>query len=185
MFDNDTNVVSPPVPDLPVRPPRRHRVRTAILASVAGLALLIIGLSIGSAGSKPAAATPAPTVTTTVIQHAPAPTATQTTHVTVTQTATVAPPPVTVARYSGTSDWNSPQFTLSGQPLTVTYSYSGNQDSNFIADVENSGDDQSIANTIGSDGGATTTLYPAGSGAYHLTVEATGSWSVTITQAGS
>jgi len=195
MFDNDTNVVSPPVPDLPPRPPRRHRVRTTILASVAGLALLIIGLSIGSAGSNPAAAKPAPTIT--VIQHdaAPAPTATQTTHVTVTQTATVAPPAITVARYSGTGTWNSPQFTLSGQPLTVTFSYSGNSlpgegsGDNFMADITSGSDDLQIANEIGVSGGKTTTLYPdlsgGGSSAYHLEIQATGYWSVTITQAGS
>ena len=161
---------------------------------MAGLALLIIGLSIGSAGSKPAAATPAPTVTVTVIQHDPAPTATQTTRVKVTQTATVAPAAITVARYSGTGSWNSPQFTLSGQPLTVKFSYSGNSlpgegsGDNFMADLTSSSDDLQIANEIGVSGGKTTTLYPdtsLGSSVYHLEVQATGYWSVTITQAGS
>ena len=50
----------------------------------------------------------------------------------VTQSAAPAPAPsptATVLRYSGTSNWNSPPFTITGN------NYSGNQDSNFIADM--------------------------------------------------
>ena len=53
----------------------------------------------------------------------------------VTQSAAPAPAPsptATVLRYSGTSNWNSPPFTITGNNMTVTYTYSGNQDSNFI-----------------------------------------------------
>ena len=56
----------------------------------------------------------------------------------VTQSAAPAPAPsptATVLRYSGTSNWNSPPFTITGNNMTVTYTYSGNQDSNFIADM--------------------------------------------------
>jgi hypothetical protein len=122
---------------------------------------------------------------------AAAPSVTRTATVHVTQTATVPPPALTVGKYSGTGDWNSPPFTLNGNPLTVTYSYSGNimsgetQGDNFAADVENSSDDQSVANLIGVQGSATTTLYPdtsSGGDTYHLAVTATGSWQFTITE---
>ena len=158
---------------------------------------VIVAASIGAlalVGCGGAAARPAPAVTVTQTATAPAPTVTRTATVHVTQTATVAPPALTVARYSGTRDWNSPQFTVAGDNpvLTVKYAYSGNilpgetSGDNFTADLTNGSDDQSIANEIGTSGGATTTLYPdtSGGNAYHLTVTATGSWSVTITEAG-
>jgi hypothetical protein len=106
----------------------------------------------------------------------------------VTQSAAPAPvpsPTATVLRYSGTSNWNSPPFTITGNSMTVTYTYSGNQDSNFIADMvaNDQGDHLSIANTIGTSGGTTTTLYPTESAGsqYHLEITATGSWTIKIT----
>jgi hypothetical protein len=100
---------------------------------------------------------------------------------------TPTPSPSVIARYSGTSNWNSPPFTVSGDSpvLTVTYSYSDNQDSNFITDLQSSTDEQSIANSIGTTASRTTTLYPDTSGGdqYHLSITATGNWSITITEA--
>ena len=97
------------------------------------------------------------------------------------------PTPTVIARYSGSSNWNSPPFAVSGGSpvLTVTYAYSNNQDSNFIADLKSSTDDQSIANAIGTAASRTTTLYPDTSGGnqYHLSITATGNWSITITEA--
>ena len=152
----------------------------AITAAALGIVTL--------AGCGTAAARPAPAATVTQTDTAPTPTVTRTATVHVTQTATVAPPALTVAQYSGSSDWNSPQFTVTGDSpvLTVAYSYSGNQDSNFIADLTNGSDDQQIANDIGTAESRTTTLYPdtSGGNTYHLTITATGSWSVTITEAG-
>jgi hypothetical protein len=95
-----------------------------------------------------------------------------------------APTPVTLT-YSGTGDWNSPPFHMTGSSITVTYSYSGNVmagetiPENIEADVVSSDDDQSIINAAGISGGTTTTLYPTDSvgSAYHLTIMATGSWS--------
>ena len=152
---------------------------------------VIVAASIGAlalVGCGSAAGRPAPAVTVTQTATAPAPAITRTATVRVTQTVAVAPPALTVARYSGSSDWNSPQFTVTGDSpvLTVAYSYSGNQDSNFIADITNGSDDQQIANDIGTAESRTTTLYPdtSGGNAYHLTITATGSWSVTITEAG-
>lgn len=93
-------------------------------------------------------------------------------------------PKPAVLTYSGTSNWTSPPFKVTSGTVTVTYSYSNNQDSNFIADItsQDQGDDQSISNTIGTQGGTTTTLYPTETGsAYHLDIIASGSWTVTIT----
>jgi hypothetical protein len=96
-----------------------------------------------------------------------------------------------IASYNGSGTWNSPQFRLHDSPVRVTFSYSGNGSSeyggdNFMADLVSSSDDLMIANDIAISGGKTTTLYPdmsyGGSPNYHLEVEATGSWSFTISQ---
>jgi hypothetical protein len=143
----------------------------------AGAGGLILGAVIGTSGHSTTIVRPQPTVT---VYSSPAPAPT----VTVTQT--VNAPSVSVAKYSGTGDWDSSEFTLDGNMLTVTYSYSGNSDgfggSNFVGDIESSTDDQNFVNTIGTSGSATTHAYPTGTGAYHLSIEATGSWTVTIAQ---
>ncbi len=96
-----------------------------------------------------------------------------------------------IASYNGSGTWNSPQFRLHDGPVRVTFSYSGNGSSqygsdNFMADLVSSSDDLMIANDIAVSGGKTTTLYPdmsyGASPDYHLGVEATGSWSFTISQ---
>ena len=92
------------------------------------------------------------------------------------------PKPV-VLRFHGSGTWNSPPFKV-GSTVIVKYRYSDNTSGyggdNFIADVENSGDDQNIANDIAVSGNKTTTLYPdtsfGGSSMYHLSVTATGPW---------
>jgi hypothetical protein len=103
--------------------------------------------------------------------------------------ATHAPKPKpTVYRFSGSGEWNSPEFKV-GSKMTVTYSYanntSGDGGDNFAADIENNNDDQQIADDIAVSGGKTTTLYPdlsfGNPDIYHLSVDATGSWSFTIT----
>lgn len=177
----------PPVQE----PPRKHYARWVAV----GLgALLVAFTAVGVAGAVSGGGhpVPGPTVTATVVQHdpasaVPAPSVTRTVNVRVTQT--VAPPALTVGRYSGSGSWNSPQFTVAGFPLTVTYSYSGNGSDgtadNFAADVTDGNlDDLSIANDIAYSGGKTTTLYPSGAGTYHLEVTATGDWSFTISQPG-
>lgn len=88
-----------------------------------------------------------------------------------------------VLTYSGSSNWNSPPFNVSSGTVTVTYSYSNNQDSNFIADMVagDQGDDQSIANDIGTAASKTTTLYPSEVGSqYHLEITASGAWTIKI-----
>jgi hypothetical protein len=154
------------------------------MRKAAGVLIMgIIGLAISACGSS---------TTSTVVQHEtdtatvtaiPTVTHTATVHATVTQT--VAPPALTVARYSGSANWNSPQFTVSGDPLTVTFSYSNNQDSNFIVDIKSSNDDQSVANEIGTSATKTTTIYPdtsSGDTAYHVEITAQGNWTIVIKQ---
>lgn len=182
-------------PAQPPEPRKRHRVRNTVLAILGAFVLLIIILIATAPSapkpSHPAAGTPAATQSSAPAQPAApssaAPVATQ------------SAVPVMGRKFAGTGNWNSAPFTLSGAPLTVTYSFSGNimpgelQGDNFIADVVSPGaiqlgDDQQIVNTIATSGGATTTLYPdiTRSGtSYHLSVTATGSWSFTITEAGN
>ena len=181
--------VTAPQPTIPSRPPRKHHYgRTALIgAGVLVVAAVSAGVASAAAGDKTPAPVVTPTVTVTQTVAGPTPTVTHTTNVKVTRTAYVPPAPQPVARYSGTGNWNSDQFALSGNPVTVKFSYwnntSGYGGDNFIADITNSDlDDLSIANEIATAGGKTTTLYPSSDGLYHLEVQATGSWTVTITQ---
>jgi hypothetical protein len=138
------------------------------IAAAAGIAALGITLAAcggNSAQLKPAAQSGSAPATT----HAPK-------------------PKPTVYRFSGSGEWNSPEFKV-GSKVTVTYSYtnntSGEGGDNFAADIENNNDDQQIANDIAVSGGKTTTLYPdlsfGNADMYHLSVDATGSWSFTMT----
>jgi hypothetical protein len=161
------------------------RTRTLLAAGAAAAVALALA---GCSGTT--------TETTTAYQTVAGPTVTVTTTVTVTQTQTVTASPSTTAgtvllKQSGSGNWNSPAFQVgtTSPELQVIYSFSGNdlggQASNFIADVESSDDDQNVANTIASSGGNTTDIYPntsSGDTTYHLSVEADGSWSFTITE---
>jgi hypothetical protein len=100
------------------------------------------------------------------------------------------PPPPLVLHYSGHGNWQSPDFTVSDN-MTVVYSYSGNTTGyggdNFAADIQNNGDDVSLANDIAVSGGNSTNVHPnlgyGGSKQYYLSVQAdaNASWSFTIT----
>lgn len=176
--------------------PRRHRVRNILIASAAGLVLLLVGVSIGAAGktAKPSRAT---TVTVTAAA-APAPT------VTVTRSARNAGLAAASASasapaqssgvlftFSGSGIRNSASFTVNSSAVTARYSYDCSafgSSGNFIADLVSGSpgsgnyDDQSIANELGSGGGQTTTVYPQDQGAtYHLEVNSECSWSITLT----
>ena len=167
----------PPTPQPPAGRPgsKRHVLRWVLAAA----ALIGIGVAIGAV-SIPRTVTQKYTVGVNV----PGPTVTSTT--TVTASPPAPPPPATLFSQSGSRNWNSPPFQVTGAVLTVVFSYSGNQDSNFIAGlVSDQGDDLSIANEIGSTGGKTTTLYPNGAGgSYHLEITAQGDWTFKITQSG-
>lgn len=175
-------------------PGRRHRVRTILIASVAGLVLLFIGVAIGAAGATKSKATPAPTVTVTAAAAAPTVTVTRRVAaaptVTVTRTATAAaaaPAPNTapassphtapassvLITFSGSGIRNSAPFVVNSSSVTAHYSYSCSafgSSGNFIADMvsgsPSSGDydDQSIANQLGTGGSQTTTVYPQDQG---------------------
>ena len=109
-----------------------------------------------------------------------------------TVTVTAQPPVLMSKTFSGSGQWNSPEFTLActTPAVTVTYSFSdntlGNGADNFIADLQSpGGDDQSIANEIAMSGGATTTLYPntsAGGNQYYLSVQADGPWQFNLSE---
>jgi hypothetical protein len=199
----------PPGPGVPQHAPgsapARHRLRNTLIASAAGLVLLFVGISIGSAG-KTANLAPASTVTVTAAA-APAPT------VTVTRTARAArraaaasasaPPSVpaqssasaqssgVLFTFSGSGIRNSASFTVNSSAVTARYSYNCSafgSSGNFIADLvsgspsSESYDDQSIANELGSGGSQTTTVYPQDQGSsYHLEVNSECSWSITLT----
>jgi hypothetical protein len=159
---------------------------------VAGLVLLLVGVSIGAAG-KTAKPSPATTITVTAAA-APAPT------VTVTRTAkraaasasasAPAPSSGVLFTFSGSGIRNSAPFTVNSSAVTARYSYDCSAfggSGNFIADLVSGSpgsgnyDDQSIANELGSAGGQTTTVYPQDQGAtYHLAVNSECSWSITL-----
>jgi hypothetical protein len=187
------NITEPPTTPIATLPPRPdHHNRNRVLAGAGAVVALVIGIAVGASASGTTTVTkpvPGPTITATQTVAGPTPTVTQTTHVKVTQTVNVPPPALTVASYHGTGSWNSPQFNVSdGAVLTVRFSYwnntSGYGGDNFIADIVSSGDNLSLANDIAVSGGKTTTVYPdtslGGSNLYHLEVQATGPWSVTI-----
>ena len=135
------------------------------VAALAGSAAVALGIGLGACSSAPSSSAPAGPSTHAAATHS-AP----------------APKPV-VLRFSGSGTWNSPPFKV-GPTVIVKYRYSDNTSGfggdNFVADVESSGDVQSIANDIAVSGGKTTTLYPdtsfGGSNMYHLSVTATGPW---------
>ena len=136
---------------------------TKIVALTGSAAVVALGL--GACGSLSATVSTSPAKSPPAT-HAPAP----------------KPKPV-VLRFHGSGTWNSPSFKV-GSTVIVKYRYSDNTSGyggdNFIADVENSGDDQNIANDVAVSGNKTTTLYPdtsfGGSSNYHLSVTATGPW---------
>jgi hypothetical protein len=79
----------------------------------------------------------------------------------------------------------SGQGSASPSTGTVTAHYSYNCGSygqgNFIADMTDGSDDQSIANALGTGGSQTTTLYPTDQGSqYHLTVDSECTWTITL-----
>jgi len=89
---------------------------------------------------------------------------------------------------SGNADETSAPFHVTaGSTLKITYSFWGNEDSNFIADLEGSdySNMMSIANTIGTSGGKTTYAYPDSDGQVHLSLTATGHWHVKVEQVAS
>jgi hypothetical protein len=191
----------PPGPGVPRHAPGsapgRHRVRNTLIASAAGLTLLLVGFSIGAAG-KTASPAAAPTVTVTA-KAAPAPTVTVTKTVkhaaaTASAHASASAPAQSsgvLFTFSGSGIRNSAPFTVNSSSVTVRYSFDcsgAGGEGNFIADMisgspgSDNYDDQSIANQLGSGNSQTTTIYPQDQGSsYHLQVNSECSWSITLT----
>lgn len=185
---------------------RRPRVSSILIASAAGLVLLLTGTAIGTARSS--TSKPAPTSTVTVTAAA-APAAT----VTVTRTATpraaaaasaqaaptspatsaAAPIPASsvLVSLSGNGIQNSAPFVVNSSSVTAHYTYNCSafgESGNFIASIiggspsNGTYDDETIANVIGTGGSRTTTVYPQNQGSsYHLAVNSECSWSITLT----
>lgn len=179
--------------------------RTILIASMAGLVLLFIGVAIGAAGANKSKPAPASTVTVTAAAAA-APTVTVTARaataapaVTVTATATpaaaaaphAAPASNVLITFSGSGIRTSAAFVVNSSAVTAHYNYSCSafgSSGNFIADMVSgspssaSYDDQSIANELGTGGSQTATVYPQDQeGTYHLEVNSECSWSVMLT----
>jgi hypothetical protein len=92
--------------------------------------------------------------------------------------------PRVLLKLSGSGIQNSAPFAVPSGTVTVTYTYNCANDGgtgNFIADLTDGSDDQSIANALGAGGTVTTTAYPADQGAaYHLEVNSECTWTVSV-----
>jgi hypothetical protein len=99
--------------------------------------------------------------------------------------ATQAPASKVLLDHTGSATWTSAPFTVAaGTTLKVTYSFWGNDNSNFAITFD--GDVFGVpANTIATSGGTTSYVYPDTDGTAHIEVMATGGWHVTITQVAS
>jgi hypothetical protein len=191
--------------DPQVNTPRKPRRWLKVAGAVGGgFALVLIGAGAGSAG----ASHPAPKVetkTVQVVKDVPGPAhivyKTKDVPGPVKYVKVTVPGPVktvyqplsaapgqnllsTSGNGNGGTTWDSAPFNVSASPvLKVTYSYSDNADSNFALTITDGSDDQLLANTIGTSGGTTTMVYPTdASGTYHAEVQASGYWTLTITE---
>lgn len=178
-----------------------------LIASAAGLILLLTGTAIGAARSSASKPAPAPTVTVTAAL-APAPTVTVTRTArpavaAATQSAAAATtqPAAAAATHpaassgvlislSGSGIRNSGPFVVNSSSVRARYTYDCSAfgaSGNFIASIvsgspsDGTYDDQVIANALGSGGSQTTTVYPQDQGSsYHLEVNSECSWSITL-----
>lgn len=170
-------------PQAPVPAPvKKHRLLKALAGIAAGIVVLVIGIAIGSAGRQvKTVASPAVTVTATATQQVPGPVVTET---------AVAPAPAAggvIGKYKGTGNQVTPSFNVpdSGSYI-VRWSYTGNSDSygptNFA--ISNTGDGMGLGlpNDI-ADHGSGSTQVTGATGTDSLNVQATGSWTVTVTAA--
>jgi hypothetical protein len=163
--------------------PRKQRLKPFAHA-VTGLAGIGLAISIGACGN-----------TSTVTRTVPGPTVTATVQVagpTVTETA-AAPPPAAgtkLGSWSGSGNQVTPAFNApaSGDYI-VAWTFSGNDadgasgGDNFIIDATDSGADAlSLPNVIATSGSGSTEVTGA-SGTESFNVQATGSWTITVTSA--
>jgi hypothetical protein len=92
--------------------------------------------------------------------------------------------PRVLLRMSGEGIKDSAPFTVNDGTLTVRYSYdcASQGTGNFIADMTDGSDYNSIANALSAGGHDTTTVYPSDVGSeYHVEVNSECSWTLTVT----
>jgi hypothetical protein len=163
--------------------PRKPRIKPFAHAAT-GLAGIGLAVSVGACGS-----------TTTVTRTVPGPTVTATVQVagpTVTETAS-APPPAAgtkLGSWSGSGNQVTPAFNApaSGDYI-VAWTFSGNDadgasggDNFIISANDSSAEALSLPNVIATSGSGSTEVTGA-SGSESFNVQATGSWTITVTSA--
>ncbi len=184
-----TGPQQPAPPGRPPGPKKPRRGLKIVGAIIYSFVVLMIGVAIGSAGSKPASPaaasnSPASSSTTTHGSTAPSSPATTTPPV-------AAPTNHELIRFIGSGIRNSAPFNVGSGPLTVTYSFNCSdfgQSGNFQADLlygnqsRLNSDDQVIANDLALHGGQTTTIYPSDAGKdYYLSVNSECTWKIKVT----
>jgi hypothetical protein len=191
-------------PQLPQRPPRRHRVRKALMIGVPAVAGLLIGMAVGHPVTQVKTVShpiPGPTVTETVqTQAAPQPTVTVTKTVTNTVTHHAASETgggrsggggtQVVTRFNGTGTQNTGTFTVPDS-WHLSWSYWGcpAPPANFQVSEYNS--DGSIdfngvtVNELGSGRGPVATYAYGDGGTHYFSVNTEGcSWSLAVVTGG-
>jgi hypothetical protein len=166
------------------KPRRQRKGVKSVTCAATGLVCAGLAISIGACSS-----------TSTVTHTVPGPTVTATVQVagpTVTQTAS-APPPAAgtkLGSWSGSGNQVTPAFNApaSGDYI-VSWTFSGNDadgisgGDNFIISATDSGADAlSLPNAIATSGSGSTEVTDA-SGTESFNVQATGSWTITVTSA--
>lgn len=176
-----TGTHTQPIQPTPTPPRKRHHWVRNTLAVIGGLIVLIIVISVATAGHS--------------TQHtsAPAPAPTHSSAPAVAPTHAPAKPaaPVTLLTFTGHGNESTPAFTTHGD-YTVTWTYSGNVDttegsslpSNFIMNLNTTGQGPDIGfngvNDISASGSGNQTV-SGDSGSHYLTVQAIGDWTVKVT----
>lgn len=145
-------------------------------------AVALVALGVAACGSTKTVTVPGPTVVRTVTVPGP----------TVTVTVSAPPPPAgtVTSTFHGTGNQVTPAFNApaSGDYI-VKWTFSGNDadgasggDNFNISATDSSADALGLPNTIGTSGSGSTEVTGA-SGVESLNVQATGSWTITITSA--
>lgn len=177
----DNTTTHQPYPPIRPAPEKPHTVRKTMLITTGALAILGIGIGVGSA-----AHTPAKPVTRTVAGPAvPGPT------VTVPGPTVTASPPAPAAgakigSWSGSGDEVTPAFNVPGNgDYIVTWQYSGNSDSyggsNFTIDNTGSGLGMDLPNDIaGSGHGSTEITGASGTDRFNVQSLPACSWTISV-----
>jgi hypothetical protein len=162
----------------------------AVIVVAAGAAA-----GLAACGTARTVAVPGPTVTRTVtrVVKVPGPPVKVITRTVIKDVPTPAPTEGTLLNYSGQGTSETPSFTAGGSgDYTVTWTYSGNNDSSFGSSTatnfsiqEDGGNDfksTSLPNDIAASGSGNTGVF-GDAGRHTFNVQATGSWTVKVVSA--